>query len=59
MEKFVYNFSNSVVTIDSVFYSKIKERIANIEKLHIIENFVDTSIYNPNNYSNLPSEFKK
>lgn len=45
IEKFVYNQSSAVVTIDQVFYDSIKERFKDRSKLHIIPNFVDTELY--------------
>lgn len=55
MERFVYNKSNAVTTIDKVFYSTIASRFKDRSKLHIIPNFVDTDIYKPisNNTSKL------
>lgn len=47
MEKFVYNHSDAITTIDEVFYSTIAPRIKDKSKLHIIPNFVDTYIYKP------------
>jgi colanic acid biosynthesis glycosyl transferase WcaI len=47
IEKCIYNYSSSVTTIDEVFYSKIKSRFNNPNKLHIIPNFVDTDYYKP------------
>lgn len=47
LEKFVYNHSAAVTTIDSVFYSKIVTRFKNPDKLHIIPNFVDTDLFKP------------
>ena len=47
MEKRVYNNSNAVTTIDQVFYDTIAPRFKDLTKLHIIPNFVDTSLYNP------------
>lgn len=46
MEKTVYNKSDAVTTIDSVFYNSIKDRFKDSSKLSIIPNFVDTDIYN-------------
>ena len=46
-EKFIYNNSAAVTTIDQVFYSQIKPRFLNSNKLHIIPNFVDTNLYKP------------
>lgn len=46
-EKFIYNNSDAVVTIDNVFYSTILPRFNDSRKLHIIPNFVDTDLYKP------------
>ncbi len=46
-EKFIYNKSDAVVTIDNVFYSTILPRFKDSKKLHIIPNFVDTDLYKP------------
>lgn len=48
MEKRVYNNSDAVTTIDKVFYDTIVNRFNDTSKLHIIPNFVDTSIYHSN-----------
>lgn len=47
MEKYVYNNSSAVTTIDQVFYDTIVDRFLDKSKLHIIPNFVDTELYNP------------
>lgn len=47
LEKFVYKHSDKVTTIDKVFYETIVNRFKDKSKLHIIPNFVDTSIYKP------------
>nr|WP_294794089.1 glycosyltransferase family 4 protein [uncultured Mucilaginibacter sp.] len=47
LEKFVYNRSDAVTTIDSVFYNTILPRFKKSEKLLVIPNFVDTTIYKP------------
>jgi colanic acid biosynthesis glycosyl transferase WcaI len=47
LEKFVYNHSDKVTTIDKVFCKTIVNRFKDKSKLHIIPNFVDTSIYKP------------
>lgn len=47
MEKFVYNHSDAVTTIDQIFYETIKSRFKDKTRLHIIPNFVDTEIYKP------------
>lgn len=49
LERSVYNGSDAVTTIDQVFYDTIVPRFKDKSRLHIIPNFVDTSIYNPNN----------
>ncbi len=46
-EKFIYNKSDGVVTIDHIFYSTILPRFRDYKKLHIIPNFVDTELYKP------------
>nr|WP_262898734.1 glycosyltransferase family 4 protein [Chitinophaga chungangae] len=52
MEAYVYNKSAAVVTIDNVFSNIIKDRIHQKSKLHIIPNFVDTTLYVPGNRDN-------
>lgn len=47
LEKFVYNHSASVTTIDAIFYQTIAPRFKAKEKLHIIPNFVDTDVFKP------------
>jgi colanic acid biosynthesis glycosyl transferase WcaI len=47
LEKFIYNKSDAVITIDGIFYSTIASRFNNSKKLHIIPNFVDTDLYRP------------
>lgn len=47
LEKFVYNNSNAVITIDQMFYNQIKDRFLDCNKLKIIPNFVDTDLYCP------------
>lgn len=49
MERYVYNKSAAVTTIDQVFYDTIVGRFNDPSKLHIIPNFVDTELYNPDN----------
>lgn len=57
-EKFIYNNSEAVVTIDNVFYSTILPRFRDTGKLHIIPNFVDTNLYKPlKNQQSLPEIF--
>lgn len=59
LEKFIYKYSDAVITIDQQFYDQIKSRFTNISKLKIISNFVDTSIFKPiKDFSNLPDCFK-
>ena len=45
MEKRVYDQSTAVTTIDQVFYDTIVDRFQDKSKLHVIPNFVDTSLY--------------
>jgi glycosyltransferase involved in cell wall biosynthesis len=59
LEKFVYNKSDAAVTIDSVFYSKIKNRFINPKKLSVIPNFVDSDLYKEVGLKGLPDEFKR
>jgi colanic acid biosynthesis glycosyl transferase WcaI len=47
MERFIYNKSDSVTTIDEVFYDKVLPRFREKRKLRIIPNFVDTTIFKP------------
>lgn len=47
LERFVYNKSDAVTTIDEVFYKTIVGRFDDQQKLHIIPNFVDTELYKP------------
>lgn len=47
LEHVVYNHSDAVITIDSVFYDSIINRFIDKGKLHIIPNFVDTDLYKP------------
>lgn len=47
MERYVYNRSTAVTTIDQVFYNVIAGRFEDKSKLHIIPNFVDTELYSP------------
>jgi colanic acid biosynthesis glycosyl transferase WcaI len=57
LEKFVYNNSNAVITIDQNFYDQIKDRFVNLQKLNIIPNFVDTDLYKPKIKVTLPPVF--
>jgi colanic acid biosynthesis glycosyl transferase WcaI len=57
-EKFIYNNSDAVTTIDNVFYSTILPRFHDSQKLYIIPNFVDTDLYRPiKDQHNLPPIF--
>ena len=47
MERYIYDKSAGVTTIDKVFYDTIAGRFRDPGKLHIIPNFVDTDIYRP------------
>lgn len=59
-EKFIYNYSTAVTTIDEVFYSTISSRFVDVDKLKIIPNFVDTDLYKPLKQKlELPSVFGK
>src|SRR5690606_3685257 len=53
LERFVYNQSHAVTTIDKVFYVTIAGRFDDPSKLHIIPNFVDTQLYKPLKQDNL------
>lgn len=53
IERFVYNKSDAVITIDKIFYNTIYNRFYDKSKLHIIPNFVDTSIYKPLSYDRI------
>lgn len=46
MERYVYNNSTAITTIDQVFYNVIAGRFKDKSKLCIIPNFVDTELYN-------------
>ena len=57
-ERFIYNYSAAVTTIDEVFYATISSRFSEIDKLKIIPNFVDTDLYKPlNQKQDIPSLF--
>lgn len=47
IERYIYNKSSAVTTIDQIFFDTIVKRFNNPDKLHIIPNFVDTDIYKP------------
>ena len=53
LEKFIFDNSEAVVTIDNLFYSTILPRFRDSRKLHIIPNFVDTDLYKPINSQQL------
>jgi len=57
LERFVYNSSNAVTTIDKQFYNIIKPRIKQEKSSHIIPNFVDTDLYVRESSTKLPAEF--
>ncbi|MEG2219302.1 MAG: glycosyltransferase family 4 protein [Muribaculaceae bacterium] len=59
MERYVYNQSSLVTTIDQVFYDTIMNRFIDKSKLHIIPNFVDTQLYNPYLKNDITTKFKK
>ena len=45
VERTVYNKSDAITTIDTLFYETIVNRFDDRKKLHVIPNFVNTSIY--------------
>lgn len=47
MERYIYNRSSAITTIDGVFYDTLIDRFRDKSKLHVIPNFVDTKLYNP------------
>ncbi|TDG37725.1 glycosyltransferase WbuB [Pedobacter changchengzhani] len=47
MERFVYNKSDAVTTIDPIFYQTIASRFKDKSKLRIVPNFVDTDLFKP------------
>lgn len=47
IERFVYNRSDAVTTIDEIFAQTILPRFDHQEKLSIIPNFVDTGLFRP------------
>jgi colanic acid biosynthesis glycosyl transferase WcaI len=47
LESFVYNHSDRVTTIDTIFYNTIHSRFRDPSRLSVIPNFVDTDIYKP------------
>ncbi|WP_312135007.1 glycosyltransferase family 4 protein [Sphingobacterium sp.] len=53
LERFIYNHSDAVTTIDQVFYDTIIDRFSNKGKLKIIPNFVDSELYRPLGHSNI------
>lgn len=53
LERFVYNRSSAVTTIDAVFYDTILGRFKDKSKLHIIPNFVDTDLFKPLNVAEI------
>lgn len=55
LEKFTYNMSASVVTIDNKFAKTIKDRVPT-GRLKVIPNFVDTTIYRNIPTVDLPDE---
>lgn len=57
LEKFVYNQSDAVTTIDPIFYNTILSRFKDKNKLQIIPNFVDTDIYKPQKEEDVNLDF--
>ncbi|NDW08954.1 glycosyltransferase family 4 protein [Dysgonomonas sp. 520] len=58
LERFVYNKSEAVTTIDQIFYDTIIDRFKDKSKLKIIPNFVDTDLYKPLDTDNLDLDDK-
>lgn len=46
-ERFVYKYSDGIVTIDENFKRIISQRTSHSEKIVVIPNFVDTDLYHP------------
>ena len=59
IERWIYNKSDGVTTIDNQFYNIIKSRIKEKNKLILIPNFVDTELYSTKSSIALPDEFEK
>jgi colanic acid biosynthesis glycosyl transferase WcaI len=60
LEKYVYNHSSAVITIDQKFFDQIIDRFKEKDKLKIVPNFVDTELYKPiSKEVELPKPFKK
>ena len=59
IEKWVYNMSDGITTIDIQFYNIIQSRIKEKNKLRVIPNFVDTELYSIKSSFSLPNEFEK
>ncbi len=59
IERWIYNMSDVVTTIDNQFYNIIESRIKEKNKLIIIPNFVDTELYSTKSSVSLPVEFEK
>lgn len=54
IEKYVYNNSAAVTTIDKIFSDTIESRFRDSSRLRVIPNFVDTELYRPlNSHGNL------
>lgn len=59
IERWVYNMSDVITTIDNQFYNILESRIKEKNKLSIIPNFVDTELYSTKSSVSLPDDFKK
>jgi len=46
-ERFIYNNSSFVTTIDESFATIIKDRVKNTNKIKVIPNFIDSDLYHP------------
>lgn len=53
IEKYIYNKTDILITIDPIFYNTISSRVKNLKKLFVIPNFVDTDLYKPINSNNI------
>jgi len=60
LEKYIYNHSSAVITIDQKFKDQIVDRFNEKDKLKIVPNFVDTELYKPiSKEVELPNPFKR
>lgn len=59
IERWVYNGSDAITTIDQHFYNTLKPRLYNSNTLSVIPNFVDSDLYTPTASVKLPNTFVK